>query len=379
MESFFLAETVKYLYLLFDPDNFIHNTGTTASIHTTKHGRCVLDAGGYIFNTEAHPIDPAALACCHNMPSEKEITEELTNNMIDLLDPNKVKKFRGELIPERLKRIHLEKIQAKQDKTKMEEKLLTEKLMKLKREMLAFEEEERLKAEQAPSQSIPGKVISLGTAEPVRIDSSQSQESVKSNPNQSDVAAPISSQSQQSSVETSSQTEESVGPKSSQLESITTADITLETSTEYYRSRGEDNGEAENLLSDDPQFNEETDIENKDASQETSDMGPTLQKFSSGDSATNSAGGIVQPEKMPSVFEPAKPNKIVETLNNLLERFATPKNYEFDIMEYTTALMADKRFSLNQSWYKDYSVLTCPGTKFTDRFLIHGEFFTEDP
>jgi mannosidase alpha-like ER degradation enhancer 2 len=27
MESFFLAETTKYLYLLFDPDNFIHNTG----------------------------------------------------------------------------------------------------------------------------------------------------------------------------------------------------------------------------------------------------------------------------------------------------------------------------------------------------------------
>ncbi len=120
-------------------------------------------------------------------------------------------------------------------------------------------------------------------------------------------------------------------------------------------------------------------MENKDASQETSDIGPAMQKFSSGDSATTSDGGIVQPEKMPNVFEPAKPNKIVETLNNLLERFATPKNYKFDIMEYTTALMADKRFSLNQSWYKDYSVLTCPGTKFTDRFLIHGEFFTEDP
>ena len=369
MESFFLAETVKYLYLLFDPDNFIHNTGATASIHTTKHGRCVLDAGGYIFNTEAHPIDPAALACCHNMPSEKEITEELTNNMIDLLDPYKVKKFRGELIPERLKRIQLEKIQAKQDKTKMEEKVLTEKLMRLKREMLAFEEEERLKAEEAQGQSIPGKVISLGTAEPIRTESSQSQESVKSNSNQSDGAASISSQSQQSS-----------GQASSQLESITTADITLETSTEYYKSRGENDGEGEHYLSDDPQFNEETDIDNKDALEPTSDIGPAMQKFSSGDSATGgSAGGIVQPEKMPNMFEPAKPNKIVETLNNLLERFATPKNYKFDMMEYTTALMSDKRFSLNQSWYKDYSVLTCPGTKFTDRFLIHGEFFTEDP
>ena len=25
MESFFLAETTKYLYLLFDPNNFLHN------------------------------------------------------------------------------------------------------------------------------------------------------------------------------------------------------------------------------------------------------------------------------------------------------------------------------------------------------------------
>ncbi len=28
MESFFLSETTKYLYLLFDPNNFIHNQGT---------------------------------------------------------------------------------------------------------------------------------------------------------------------------------------------------------------------------------------------------------------------------------------------------------------------------------------------------------------
>ena len=35
-------------------------------------GRCMLEAGGYIFNTEAHPIDPAALACCSGL-SEDEV------------------------------------------------------------------------------------------------------------------------------------------------------------------------------------------------------------------------------------------------------------------------------------------------------------------
>jgi len=42
MDSFFLSETCKYLYLLFDPDNFI-----TAS-------------NSYIFNTEGHPFPLSA-------------------------------------------------------------------------------------------------------------------------------------------------------------------------------------------------------------------------------------------------------------------------------------------------------------------------------
>lgn len=64
MESFFLAETTKYLYLLFDTDNFIHNAGSEGDIIDTQWGKCVVDAGGYVFNTEAHPIDPGALYCC---------------------------------------------------------------------------------------------------------------------------------------------------------------------------------------------------------------------------------------------------------------------------------------------------------------------------
>ncbi|XP_024939801.1 ER degradation-enhancing alpha-mannosidase-like protein 2 isoform X2 [Cephus cinctus] len=75
MESFFLAETTKYLYLLFDPDNFIHESGQRGDVVETQWGRCVVNAGGYIFNTEAHPIDPGALQCCRptqNMfPSKK--------------------------------------------------------------------------------------------------------------------------------------------------------------------------------------------------------------------------------------------------------------------------------------------------------------------
>lgn len=96
MESFFLAETTKYLYLLFDPDNFIHNRGEHGKVWKTASGRtCLIDSGGYLFNTEAHPIDPGILHCCWKEPSssfnEKDSTKKfeksvhnLANNIEDL-------------------------------------------------------------------------------------------------------------------------------------------------------------------------------------------------------------------------------------------------------------------------------------------------------
>ncbi|KAI4462620.1 er degradation-enhancing alpha-mannosidase-like protein 2 [Holotrichia oblita] len=90
MESFFLAETTKYLYLLFDTDNFIHNQGEHGTIIDTPNGECVIEAGGYVFNTEAHPIDPSALYCCHEVPHQRLFDfDQLKNNK---------KKLRGQPI-----------------------------------------------------------------------------------------------------------------------------------------------------------------------------------------------------------------------------------------------------------------------------------------
>nr|XP_002127890.1 ER degradation-enhancing alpha-mannosidase-like protein 2 [Ciona intestinalis] len=73
MESFFLAETIKYLYLLFDPENPLLTTMKGASLREFGDGReCILGAGGYIFNTEAHPIDVSALHCCDIMRKDTE-------------------------------------------------------------------------------------------------------------------------------------------------------------------------------------------------------------------------------------------------------------------------------------------------------------------
>lgn len=83
MESFFLAETLKYLYLLFDETNFVHNDGSSGRLIDVNGSQCVVDTGSYVFNTEAHLIDIAAVDCC-SAHKRKQI-EEL-NNLRDNLD-----------------------------------------------------------------------------------------------------------------------------------------------------------------------------------------------------------------------------------------------------------------------------------------------------
>lgn len=86
MESFFLAETTKYLYLLFDPDNPLNNDGRHGTIIDTPNGQCLIGAGGYIFNTEAHPIDMGALRCCHDQqhnPLASYVTDRFRGDAFD--------------------------------------------------------------------------------------------------------------------------------------------------------------------------------------------------------------------------------------------------------------------------------------------------------
>lgn len=73
MESFFLAETLKYLYLIFDSDNFLHNdlNSNSFKLIRNKRGECLMETGFFVFNTEAHPIDGAALDCCISMRQTK--------------------------------------------------------------------------------------------------------------------------------------------------------------------------------------------------------------------------------------------------------------------------------------------------------------------
>ncbi len=88
MESFFLSETIKYLYLLFDEDNFIHKTPASLSQAAKDQGEgdCLNDSGvGYIFNTEAHPLDPGLIHCCS---AQHVREEEILESSGDLVNPS---------------------------------------------------------------------------------------------------------------------------------------------------------------------------------------------------------------------------------------------------------------------------------------------------
>merc|ERR1712130_954092 len=122
MESSFLAETTKYLYLLFDPDNFLHNRGNKAQKVETPDGVCWIEAGGYIYNTEAHPIDPAALQCCSGL-TEKEMKQQISNQMIDIMNPGKIKEFKGDLVPERIKMLEKKRKEEARQKKEREKKI----------------------------------------------------------------------------------------------------------------------------------------------------------------------------------------------------------------------------------------------------------------
>merc|ERR1712130_509234 len=90
-------------------------------------------------------------------------------------------------------------------------------------------------------------------------------------------------------------------------------------------------------------------------------------------------GGIVTPEipgPMPVLEK--KNNMLVNAINNLMEKFLPLETKTFDLQDFSQRIRNNNQWPLEDSWYSDYEVLSCPAVKFTDRFLIHGEFFVDE-
>ena len=104
MESFFIAETLKYLYLLFDEDHWLHQSEPLAEkLRVDGKGVCLFHKckakidvlfsenkylASWVFNTEAHPIDPSALECCHESEEDRELEQWVNdldlNNLLEI-------------------------------------------------------------------------------------------------------------------------------------------------------------------------------------------------------------------------------------------------------------------------------------------------------
>ena len=328
MESFFLAETTKYLYLLFDPDNFLHNRGNLATKVETPGGVCMLDAGGYIYNTEAHPIDPAALQCCSGL-SEKEIKTKIALEMVDILDPGKIKEFRGDLVPERIKMLEKKRRAEAQVRKEREKKIREqiEAMAKKAQEETAAQkrkdEEKRQQIQQARDDAIYNATMSA--------------------------------------VNASKDTKKVAGNEGEDYDDEEDEDE-------------EDMEDEEDRQNNKPEFSatKESEVTSpSDTKPET-----MITKLSQGESLSH--GGIVQPEKMVNIFE-KKMNPVAEVLSSLVQRFVAVESQHFDLEKYTARLKTDleTRYKVEETWTSDYFSLTCPAVKFSDRFLVYGEFFTD--
>ena len=320
MESFFLAETTKYLYLLFDPDNFIHNKGNVADIVETPGGVCMLDAGGYIFNTEAHPIDPAALQCCSGL-SEKEIKSRLALEMVDILNPSKIKEFKGDLVPERIKMLERKRLKDSQEK-KERERQVREKIEALAKEAQEAAAERERKNEE--------KRRMIQEAREMKINSTS---------NGDDVVQPTAEEEDEGEDE-------------------------------------EDEAEEDEVEDEDPEFTKQSSSPTVSSDSKESHSDVLLTKQSQGE--TLSTAGIVQPEKMVNVFE-TKVNPLVSAISNIVNQFLPVESQDFNLEKFAAKLASDKesKMVVERSWTRDYSVMTCPALRFTDRFLFYGEFFEE--
>jgi len=332
MESFFLAETTKYLYLLFDPNNFLHNKGNTAEVVKVEgQGRCMLEAGGYIFNTEAHPIDPAALACCSGL-SEDEVKEQLAGQMIDILNPGKVSKWKGDLVPERLK--NLEKKREKEAAERKDRERQARERLELLRQQAAAAALEVKRQDEEKRRLIRERRENGSLEEAIRVETNSDADF------EEEEEEPEFSGKQAVGQQGGSSEESQAGQEM----------VTMVSRGEVEVVRGESSI-----------------VEDEDEAGE-------------GDKELAREGGIVTPETpVPMAVLEKKNNILVNAINNLMEKFLPLETRKFDMQDFSERLRNNDQWPLEETWYSDYEVLSCPAVKFTDRFLIHGEFFVEPP
>ena len=332
--------------------------------------------GGYIFNTEAHPIDPAALECCSGA-SDADVLDHLrttltANRRFDV-------EFKGDTISARLEEIetrrrdeatrkklkelelqrliderHKKEREALRRKKELEEIRRQKKLLEAS-EVGSASVEELFVGEDDETSTSNEQVTQIGTIEvveklqevPAPIESNQEPEQRLSAPGANEPH----------DDEPKSRSESLGGSAPVSLGSDAGATLQVELTSEPILN---------------PHFSGAAPPPEKI---ETGPEPPVLIKKQSKDEATEPLA--TQEEiRVGENLVPTEPMHLLEALNKIVNAFVPLKtDTSFNLEQFRDRVFLDSQYSMNRSWALDHTVLACPAKHFLERFSIQGEFF----
>lgn len=321
MESFFLAETTKYLYLLFDPDNFLNSDGGYGTVIETQNGECIIESS-YIFNTEAHPIDVGALKCCYDLPRESLVKgfnrKKFLGESTSSFDRSAPETYDDDLVKP------IEEVDATQSTEDFKKVLVTEIMSALSNAKKKIEENVELQKrfveitnrERDGSFDLEKNVVDLGKSPKKLVDTSDNMES-----------------STQQETETEDEKES--------IEIVKLPSIAL-------------------------------DSDNVSLKQTSTDIDDDFKSLDDSENLTTSTD---DKKEMRVVSKP------VDSNNSMLSEFvqailksATRKPKKFDPQQLLERIR-ENQLPRNDSWMQKYEILTCKAQPYLQRISVMGEFY----
>lgn len=330
MESFFLAETTKYLYLLFDPDNFLNSDGGYGTVLETQNGECIIESS-YIFNTEAHPIDVGALKCCYDLPRESLVKgfnrKKFLGESTSIIDRSSNEK-QEDLLNQKI--IEEDTMQSTEEFQKV---LVSEIMSALSNAKKKIEENVELQKrfieitnrEKDGSFDMEKNVVDLGKSPKKIIEPEVTEDS-----------------SQKVSDESAS--EET--PDKEPIEIVKLPSDALDS----------DNVDTQTTTATNP----EEDLKTSDNSEKLTALPPIETK------QDKQEARIIQ--------KPVDSNNSILTIVQAILKSATRKPKKFDPQQLLERIR-ENQFPRNESWTERYELLTCKAQPYLQRISVMGEFY----
>lgn len=365
MESFFLAETTKYLYLLFDPENFIHNRGQHGTVVKTHWGECVMETGAYVFNTEAHPLDAGALHCCSK-----------TKDRPFILD---LDSFRGETLQVHQKkqnmRRQIEKLNREKQLLELKLKQLTERsgaIAKLREKLTSLEKNNPIKlpfamGDSAKKEPVPQSEVNVVKTEHLNVGVGQVVE-VKWHGNaEGDTVWHTKSESK---LDEENATKEKKDFDKKLIVSYQTEGKTSKThKTDDVDETIQSDDRLETAFESIPHFDRDEDVRDKPSKSGDTIKNPSLVSESSG-------SGLQEVRAQPDVSGVSSLLDALDSLFSTEKKKGKKEKRAFDPQDLLTQIRYHPQYFVNSSWINAFECLSCDLQPFLQRLSMSGEFFS---